>query len=300
MKFFILFFTFFLSFQASLYSQVISTCSKIGALISVDEESHKILFENNSQKLIYPASLVKLMTAYLTFESLQKNHLNLHQEITFSVRAKEVSRINKINTLGINDGDKISVEKALQALIIKSYNEASIVLAEAIAGNEWNFVREMNKKAFELGMINTSFRNASGLHEEGQYTTASDLARLAIRLKKDFPQFYHFFSMKEFVYNNKTIKSHNALLEEYEGAEGMKTGYTFASGYNLVSSAKNNNKRIFSVVTGCPTAKSRNELSKFLLDLSFFEDKQNNNFYFKKISLKSSNQIYDNLKYQTK
>jgi D-alanyl-D-alanine carboxypeptidase len=154
----------------------------------------------------------------------------------------------------------------------------------------------MNKKALELGMINTSFRNASGLHEEGQYTTASDLARLAIHLKKDFPQFYYFFAMKEFVYNNKIIKTHNRVLTEYDGAEGMKTGYTNASGYNLVSSAKNNNKRIFSVVTGCQSSRKRDDLSKFLLDLSFLEEQENNNFYFKKISLKSSNQIYYNEK----
>lgn len=293
MKFFITFLLFFYNFQPLAYSQVLTTCSKNGALISVAENTHQILFENNSQKLIYPASLVKLMTAYLTFEALQKNQLNLNKELTFSARAQEVSRINKVNTLGVKEGNKISVEKALQSLIVKSYNEASIVLAESIADNEWSFVRQMNKKALELGMINTSFRNASGLHEEGQYTTASDLARLAIHLKKDFPQFYYFFAIKEFVYNNKIIKSHNRVLNEYDGAEGMKTGYTNASGYNLVSSAKNNDKRIFSVVTGCSSSRKRDDLSKFLLDLSFFEEQENNNFYFKKISLKSSNQLYD-------
>ena len=296
MKFFIIFLLLFYSFQPVAYSQVLSTCSKDGALISVEEDSHQILFENNSQKLIYPASLVKLMTAYLTFEALQKNQLNLHQKLTFSARAQEISKVNKINTLGVKEGNKISVEKALQALIIKSYNEASIVLAESIADDEWSFVRHMNKKALELGMINTSFRNASGLHEEGQYTTTSDLARLAIHLKKDFPQFYYFFAMKEFVYNNKIIKSHNRVLNEYEGAEGMKTGYTNASGYNMVSSAKNAKKRIFAVVTGCPSSRKRDDLSKFLLDLSFLEEQENNNFYFKKISLKSSNQIYHNEK----
>jgi D-alanyl-D-alanine carboxypeptidase len=294
MKFFIIFLLLFYNFQSLANSQTLSTCSKDGALISIEEESHKILFENNSQKLIYPASLVKMMTAYLTFEAIQKNQLTLHKELIFSDRAQEIARINKVNTLGIHSGDKISVEKALQGLIIKSYNESAIVLAESIANDEWNFVRQMNKKALELGMINTSFRNASGLHEEGQYTTASDLARLAIHLKKDFPQFYYFFAMKEFVYNNKIIKTHNRVLNEYEGAEGMKTGYTNASGYNLVSSAKNNNKRIFSVVTGCPSSRKRDNLSKFLLDLSFLESSENNNFYFKKISLKSSNQIYDN------
>jgi len=296
MKFFITFLLLFYNFQPLAYSQVLTTCSKDGALISVEEDSHQILFENNSQKLIYPASLVKLMTAYLTFEALQKNQLNLREELTFSARAQEISRINKVNTLGVKEGNKISVEKALQALIIKSYNEASIVLAESIANDEWSFVRQMNKKALELGMINTSFLNASGLHEEGQYTTASDLARLALHLKKDFPQFYNFFSMKEFSYKNKIFKSHNRILNEYEGAEGMKTGYTNASGYNLVSSAKNDKKRIFSVVTGCTSSRYRDDLSKFLLDLSFLENAENNNLYFKKISLKNSNQIYDDKK----
>jgi len=294
MKFFVIFFICLLSLKSPAYTQVLSNCSENGTLISVAEDSRKIIFENNSQKLIYPASLVKLMTVYLTFEALQNNKLNLNQEIIFSSRAQEVSRVNKVNTLEVKEGDKISVEKAIQALIVKSYNEASIALAEAIADNEWNFVKKMNMKALELGMINTSFRNASGLHEEGQYSTASDLARLAIHLKKNFPQFYYFFAMKEFIYNSKTIKTHNTILREYDGAEGMKTGYTKASGYNLVSSAKNQNKRIFSVVTGCSSSKKRDELTKFILDLSFFEEPEDNNFYFKKISLKSSNQIYDN------
>ena len=294
MKFFILLLALIFNLQSLAKAQIVSPCSKIGSLLVVDEESHKILFETNSQKLIYPASLVKMMTAYLIFEALEKNQLTFEQELTFSARAQEISRINKVNTLGINEGDKISVLKAIQTLIIKSCNESAIVLAEAVANNEWDFVKKMNKKTLELGMINTSFRNASGLHEEGQYTTASDLARLAIRLKKDFPQFYNFFSMKEFSYKNKIIKSHNRILNEYEGAEGMKTGFTNASGYNLVSSAKNNNKRIFSVVTGCTSSRYRDDLSKFLLDLSFLESTENNNLYFKKISLKNSNQIYDN------
>jgi D-alanyl-D-alanine carboxypeptidase len=294
MKFFILLLALICNLQSLAKAQIIPTCSNIGSLLVVDEESNKILFETNSQKIIYPASLVKMMTAYLTFEALENNQLTLEQEIIFSARAQEISEINKINTLRINDGNKISVEKAIQALIVKSYNESAIVLAEAVADNEWDFVKKMNKKALELGMINTSFRNASGLHEEGQYTTASDLARLALRLKKDFPQFYYFFSLKEFSYKNKIIKSHNRILNEYDGAEGMKTGYTNASGYNLVSSATNKKNRIFSVVTGCSSSRYRDNLSKFLLDLSFLESTENNNLYFKKISLKNSNQIYDN------
>jgi D-alanyl-D-alanine carboxypeptidase len=296
MKFFILLLVLICNQQSLAQAQILTPCSKIGSLLVVEEGSHKILFETNSQKLIYPASLVKMMVAYLTFEALEKNQLTLERELTFSARAQEISRVNKVNTLGIKEGDKISVLKAIQTLIIKSYNESAIVLAEAVANNEWDFVKKMNKKALELGMINTSFRNASGLHEEGQYTTASDLARLALHLKKDFPQFYNFFSTKEFSYKNRIIKSHNRILNEYEGAEGMKTGYTNASGYNLVSSAKNNNKRIFSVVTGCTSSRYRDDLSKFLLDLSFLDSAENNNLYFKKISLKNSNQIYDNQK----
>ncbi|NBX53373.1 MAG: D-alanyl-D-alanine carboxypeptidase, partial [Proteobacteria bacterium] len=239
------------------FAQIIDTCTKSGSLIVVDESSHKIVFENNSDKLIYPASLVKLMTAYLVLEAIQNKKISLDKNIYFSPRAEEVSKVNKYNTLNIKVGDKISVENALIGLIVKSYNENAVALAEAISMNEWSFVRLMNKKALELGMINTSFRNASGLHEEGQYTTALDLAKLALRLKIDFPSFYGLFSEKEFSYKNISSKSNNRFLYEYEGAEGMKTGFTSASGYNLVATAKRNDYRLFSVVTGCENSLKR-------------------------------------------
>jgi len=276
------------------FAQIIDSCSKSGSLIVIDESSHKIVFENNSDKLVYPASLVKLMIAYLTLEAIQNKKISFEKNIIFSPRAEEISKINKYNTLSIKVGDKISVENALTGLIVKSYNETAIALAETISDNEWYFVRLMNKKALELGMINTSFRNASGLHEEGQYTTASDLARLALRLKIDFPSYYGLFSEKEFFYKNVSLKSNNRFLLEYDGAEGMKTGFTLASGYNLVASAKKNDHRLFSVVTGCKNSFQRDFLTKFILDLSFLEIEQNNKFYFKKISLKRLDEIYNN------
>jgi D-alanyl-D-alanine carboxypeptidase len=154
-------------------------------------------------------------------------------------------------------------------VIVKSFNEAAVTLAEEVGGNEWNFVRLMNKKASELGMINTSFRNASGLHAEGQYTTSYDLARLAIAIKHDFPQYYRLFTLKEFKYRDTKYKTHNHVLIDYKGAEGMKTGFTNASGFNLITSAKRQDRRIISILLGCATQQRRDKLTKELLNESF-------------------------------
>jgi len=284
---------FFINLPFVAKAEIIEPCSKKGSVVVVKEDSNDILFETNADKLIYPASLVKLMTSYLAFEAITANKLTLNQELTFSERAEEVSSVNKYNTLAVKAGDRISVIKALQGLIVKSYNENAIALAEAIAKDEWSFVRLMNDKALKLGMINTSFSNASGLHAEGQYTTALDLARLALSLKKDFPQFYNLFSEKNFEFNGKIVKSHNNFLHNFNGAEGMKTGFTSVSGYNLIASAKRNQDRLFSVVTGCKTSLQRDDLTRFVLDVAFMELAQKSKNYLKKISLKKFNNIYN-------
>jgi len=268
MKYFIIF---FLSLNFIFYSacaNIIDPCSKEGSLILVDE-SGKILFENQADKLIYPASLTKMMTIYLVFEALEKKEIQIDETIEYSALASEISTVNKVNTLFVKEGDKTSVEDAIKGLLVRSFNENAIVLAEKIADNEWEFVRKMNQKAMVLGLNNTAFRNASGLHHEGQYSTAKDLAKLAIRLKKDFPKYYKYFGLKEFKNGSKNYKSTNNFLKNYQGAEGMKTGYTFMSGYNLIGVASMNNKRFFSVVTGCKNSKIRDDLTMFLFDLAF-------------------------------
>lgn len=258
-------------------------CSNNYSYLVFDVESREVLSEKRAEKILYPASLAKVMTLYLVFESLQKNKLKLDQTLKFSAYGEEVSKVNKINTLRVKEGDKITVRQAIESVIIKSYNEAALVLAEAVAGDEWRFVRLMNKKVKELGMDNTSFRNSTGLHEDGQYTTSYDMARLVMAIKKKFPEYYHFFAQKKFKYHDEEYESSNKILLEYEGAEGMKTGFTKASGYNLISVVKRGSNRISSVVMSCADVRRRYLLTKELLDEGF-EVVESKNLFAKKIA----------------
>lgn len=266
MKFLNLFLIIFLFFSNIAKA---AECNDIYSALVFREDDGEILFENRSDQICYPASLVKVMTLYLTFDALAKQKLTMDQNITVSERGEEVSKVNKVNTMRLRQGDKITVKQAISALIVKSFNEAAVTLAEAISGDEWSFARKMNETAKKLKMYNTSFRNASGLHEEGQYTTAYDLARLIQALKKDFPQYYGLFALKDFSYRGKKYETHNFVLLEYNGAEGMKTGFTNASGYNLISAAKRNNQRIFSILLGCGNNNKRDEFTMELLDDGF-------------------------------
>lgn len=244
-------------------------CGEDYSYLVFDVEDRDILSEKQADVIRYPASLTKVMTLYLTFEALQKNKLHLDHKLKFSARGEEVSKVNKVNTLNVYEGETITVRQAIQAVIIKSYNEAAVTLAEAVAGDEWKFVRKMNETARDLGMINSSFRNASGLHEDGQYTTAYDLARLTLAIKNKFPAYYHFFAQKKFIYRNTEYETHNRIVANYKGAEGLKTGFTAASGFNLISVAKRGNKRVASVVLRCANVNRRDALSAQLLDHGF-------------------------------
>jgi D-alanyl-D-alanine carboxypeptidase len=246
-------------------------CGKNYSALIIEDKSGEVVFQKRAASYAYPASLIKLMTLYLTFEALEEKKLKFEQIITVSERGEEIAAVNKVNTMRLKQGDKISVRNAIEAVIVKSFNEAAIVLAEAVAGNEWEFVNKMNKKAAQLGMTNSSFRNSTGLHEEGQYTTAFDLARLAKAIRKDFPQYYHLFSLKKFNYLSSKYETHNHVLVSYKGAEGLKTGFTNASGFNLISAAKNGDKRLISVVLGCESVLKRDELTKKLLNDGFKE-----------------------------
>jgi D-alanyl-D-alanine carboxypeptidase len=241
-------------------------CGRDYSSLVVNAKSGEILFENQADKIIYPASLVKLMTIYLTFEAIKENKLNLEDDLTTSERSISVSKVNKFNKLDLKSSDIISAEKAIRGSIVKSFNELTVMLAEKISGDEWQFVRNMNLKAKNLGMTNTNFRNASGLHDAGQFTTNEDLAKLALAIKKDFPEYYHHFSLKEFAYKNIKYKTHNHVLLEYKGADGIKTGFTKAAGFNLITSAKKNNMDVISIITGCESFQKRDALAKQLLD----------------------------------
>ena len=257
---------FFLTASPSL---AFTECSKVYSALVFEEKSDDILFENRPDSIIYPASLTKLMTVYLAFEAIKSKKIEMEQTLTASARAVEASRVNKSNTLNLKVGDKILMNQAIKGSIVKSFNELTVMLAEKISGSEWQFVREMNKKAKDLGMINTNFRNASGLHDYGQFTTDEDLKKLVLTLRKNFPEYYHFFSLKEFKYEGTKYPTHNAVLLKYKGAEGIKTGFTKASGFNLISSALRDNKRIISILTGCESSKKRDDFTKKLLDDAF-------------------------------
>lgn len=290
MKFFSLIFLLLFTANQAFAGAAIAGCGNVYSQLVFDAKTQNILSETRSDKIAYPASLTKLMTLYLTFEAIKAGKIKLDDVITVSQRGEEISAINRNTTLRLKEGDKITVEQAIKGSIVKSFNEASVSLAEAVGGDEWQFVRMMNDKAFALGMFNTSFRNSTGFHEDGQYTTAYDLARLTIALRRDFPHYYPLFSLRTFEYKGRKFETHNHVLVEYKGAEGLKTGYTKAAGFNLISSAvkpldkkshkkdmhitKNNQsqdleERVISIVIGCPSVKSRDNFTKKLLDSGF-------------------------------
>lgn len=235
------------------------------ASIVVDSDSGQVLHAVNADTRNYPASLTKMMTLYLVFEALEKGTLTLDQRLIVSKRAAGMPP----SKLGLNAGNSIAVEDAILALTTKSANDVAVVVAEALGGSEIEFAKLMTKRAGELGMSRTTFRNASGLPNRAQKSTARDMVRLAQALQSDYPQYYHYFSATEFTYLGRTYRNHNRLLKSYDGTDGIKTGYTRASGFNLVSSVQRDGRRVIAVVLGGKTARSRDSHMVKLLDRGF-------------------------------
>ncbi len=235
------------------------------ASIVVDAETGQVLHAVNADTRNYPASLTKMMTLYMVFEALEKGKLKLDQMLSASKRAAGMPP----SKLGLKVGDRISVEDAIMALTTKSANDVAVVIAEALGGTEINFAKLMTERAKEIGMSRTTFRNASGLPNRGQKSTARDMVRLAKALQENYPQYYHYFSRTSFTYNGRTYRNHNRLLKSYQGTDGIKTGYTRASGFNLVSSVQRDGRHIIAVVLGGKTAKSRDRHMVKLLDRGF-------------------------------
>ena len=250
-------------------NQAMAQCQSLYSALVFEDKNNHILFENRADEIIYPASITKMMTAYLLFEALEEGRLSLEHKITISENAQDVGRVNKINTMNLKAGDQITVENALKGMLVKSFNESATALAEVLAGDEWSFAQMMSAKAEELKMEHTNFRNASGLHEAGHYTTNYDLARLVNALEKKFPQYRKYFALKEFAYNGVKYKSTNHILLEYKGADGFKTGFTNAAGFNLIASAKQDGERVNAILTGCESYQKRDEFMKALLDGGF-------------------------------
>lgn len=231
----------------------------------MDAETLDVLYAKNADTRNYPASLTKIMTLYMIFDALDKGKITLKTRMKVSKRAAGQPQTN----IGLRKGDRISVKDAIHALVTRSANDVATVIGEHLAKSEVNFAVAMTKKARALGMTKTSFRNASGLPNRRQKSTARDMAKLGLRIQRDFPQYYHFFRTKKFTYKGRTYKNHNNLLGRYSGTDGIKTGYTRASGFNLVSSVHQGNRHLIAVVFGGRTAKSRDRHMISLLNRGF-------------------------------
>ncbi len=235
------------------------------ASIVVDFETGEVLREVNADTRNYPASLVKMMTLYMAFEALELGNLSLDQDLPVSRRAAGMPA----SKLGLKTGQTITVREVILALITKSANDAAVVMAEALGTKEIRFAQMMTKKARVLGMKRTSFRNASGLPNRGQLSTARDMATLVQALIRDYPQYYEYFSTAQFSYAGRMYRNHNSLLRSYDGADGLKTGYIRASGFNLAASAVRNGRRVVAVVFGGRSPASRDNHVASLLDQGF-------------------------------
>ncbi len=228
--------------------------SKYAAIV-VDANTGKTLFSSSADSRRYPASLTKMMTLYLVFEAMASGKITKKTSIPFSRKAAA----EPPTKLGVKAGKSITVETAIYSLVTKSANDASTALAEYLGGSEKEFARMMTAKARKLGMTSTVFRNAHGLPDTAQFSTARDLANLGIALKEHYPQYYDYFSTRSFTYGRTRMKNHNRLLGRVKGVDGIKTGYTRASGFNLVSSVSQGNRRIVAVVMGGTSGASRDK-----------------------------------------
>ena len=237
------------------------------AAIVIDFDTKEVLFEVNANTKNYPASLTKIMTLYILFDQIDKGLLTYETNLKVS----KIASSRSPSKLYLEAGSFIKVEDAIMALIIKSANDVATVVAENISGTEKEFAKLMTKYARNLGMANTTFKNASGLPNRAQLTTARDISILSHALISNFPEEYKLFSKQKFTYNGKTYKTHNKLMLSYEGADGIKTGYIRASGFQLAFSAVRNNKRLVGVIFGGDTGKQRDRSLKIIMDKEFAE-----------------------------
>ena len=251
--------------KATRIARVIPPAPEKDAAIVVDGATGKLLYARNADAIRYPASLTKMMTLYLLFEALDKGKIGLDTPLITSVHASE----QEPTKLSMGPGAAIPVETAIKALTVLSANDVAVVIAEALGGTEEAFGAMMTAKAHELGMARTNFHNASGLPDMQQLTTARDMALLARHLAYDFPQYFHYFSVPSFTYGGRSYGSHDNLLTAFAGTDGIKTGYTQLSGFNLVTSAVRNNKHVIGVVLGGPTAAVRDREMMRLLSAAF-------------------------------
>jgi D-alanyl-D-alanine carboxypeptidase len=229
--------------------------------IVLDDNTGKTLYSVAENGLRHPASITKVMTLYLLFEELDRGAMTLHTQIPISAHAAAQAP----SKLGLPPGDTISVDDAIKAIVTRSANDIAVAVAEAVGGTESHFAEMMTRKARELGMTNTAYVNASGLPDDRQITTARDLAVLGHAMQERFPRYFHYFSLPEFAYDGEVIGNHDHLLGRVDGVDGIKTGYTRASGFNLLTSLHRGGRSLIAVVMGGRSAAGRDRIMENLI-----------------------------------
>jgi D-alanyl-D-alanine carboxypeptidase (penicillin-binding protein 5/6) len=263
------------SIRTIFYTVLILTCSFVSTAsavetkakhaILIDADTEQVLFEKDASIKMTPSSMSKLMTTYMVFDRLKKGTLSLKDQFRVSEKAwrKQGSK------MFVHVDDLVGVEDLLRGVIIVSGNDACITLAEGLMGSEEVFADSMNSKAKEIGLTNSSFKNSTGWPEEGHYMSAKDLSILALRLIKDFPEYYSYFAEKEFIYNKIKQQNRNMLLGKFPGTDGLKTGHTDEAGYGITVSAVQNGRRLILVVNGLNGTVERAREAEYLLQYGF-------------------------------
>jgi len=264
-----LFFTFLISFIL-FASKLYAIDTKAEQAIVMDFDTNEILFEKNSNIKTPPASMTKIMTVYAAFDRLKNTDLSIENECLVSAKAYKMGGSRTF----LEIDDKVSIDELLKGIIIQSGNDASVALAECLAGTEDDFAKLMNVYAKRLGMINTNFLNSSGWPEDDHYSTVYDLALLSNALIREFPDLYLYFSDKEFTYNDIRQPNRNKLLSSVQGADGLKTGFTRASGWGIAATAKRDNRRITTVINGTNSSRSRLNEASNLINWAFSQTSQ--------------------------
>ncbi len=258
-------------FAAATQAEAAKGNSRFSA-ITVDARTGSVLFSDSPDAQRYPASLTKMMTLYIAFQELKAGRIKLSTPLSVSARASRMAP----SKMGLKPGSSITVEQAIKALIIKSANDVASVVGENLGGSESDFAVRMTNTARDLGMSRTTYRNASGLPNPGQVTTARDQATLGLRIMRDFPQYYPYFRLQGFTFKGRTIRTHNRLVGRFPGTDGLKTGYIGASGYNLATSTRRGDKRLVGVVMGSSSAGRRNTYMMKMLTQHFGKAKSGN------------------------
>ncbi len=242
------------------------------AAIVMDARTNEVLLEEMADEARFPASLTKMMTLYMIFEALERGDITLDTRWTASRNAarQPPSRLG-LGCTRRRGCDSITVEQAIRALVVQSANDVAVLTAERLGGTEARFAANMTARARELGLTNTRFANASGLPDARHRTTARDMARLSQALWNDFPEYYHYFSTPNFSWRRASGRNHNRLLGQVEGVDGIKTGYTRASGFNLATMTERNGRRVIVVVLGGETAAARDAQVAYLIEGAYQE-----------------------------